>query len=72
MPEHFIDCSESIVLDCQCGEKVILLGKEDDWDSREAIFRCYCGENLTLDDRIDLEALNIKELVRDLRATYSR
>ena len=70
MPEHFIDCSESIVLDCRCGEKLILLGKEDDWRSRNAIFRCHCGESLTLDDRIDEEALKIKELVRDLRATY--
>jgi hypothetical protein len=70
MAGHFIDCSEIIVLDCRCGEKLILLG-EDDWRSRSAIFRCYCGENLTLDERIDEEALEIKELVRNLRATYS-
>ena len=69
MPEHFIDCSERIVLDCRCGQKLILLGKEDDWEARDAIFRCYCGENLTLNDRLDLEALRIKELVHGPRAT---
>ncbi len=71
MAEHFIDCSESNVLVCRCGEKLVLLGKEDDWRSRSAIFRCHCGENLTLDDRIDEEALKIEELVRGLRATRS-
>jgi len=55
--EHFIDCSESIVLNCRCGEKLILFGKEDDWRSRNAIFRCCCGENLTLEERTDEEAL---------------
>lgn len=71
MAEHFIDCTESIVLDCRCGEKLILLGREDDWRSRNAIFRCHCGEKLTLEDRIGEEALKIKELLRNLEATRS-
>jgi hypothetical protein len=54
--EHFIDCSETIVLDCRCGDQLILLGEEDDWRSRNAIFQCHCGEKLTLDDRISEEA----------------
>jgi hypothetical protein len=72
VPEHyFIDCSKSIVLDCRhCGEKLILLGEEADWRSRNAIFRCHCGEKLTLDDRIDEEALKIKEFVRNLGTAY--
>jgi hypothetical protein len=68
--EHFIDCLERIVLDCLCGEKLILLGKEGDWRSRNAIFGCYRGQHLTLDNRIDEEALKIKELVRNLRTNH--
>ena len=71
MPEHFIDCSESLVLGCHCGERLILLGEEGDWRSRNAIFRCHCGEKLTIDDRIGEEALKIKELLRNLEATHS-
>ena len=71
MAEHFLDCSESIVLNCRCGEELILLGRADDWRSRNAIFRCCCGENLTLEERTDEEALRIKELVRSLRTTPS-
>lgn len=56
MKEHFIDCSETVILDCSCGDKLILLGREDDWRSRNAIFQCHCGEKLTLDDRISEEA----------------
>jgi hypothetical protein len=70
VPEHFIDCSESIVLDCLCGEKLILLGEEGDWRSRNAIFRYHCGEKLTLEDRIGEEVLKIKELLRNLEATH--
>ena len=28
---HEIDCSRSIVIDCRCGEKLILLGHRSDW-----------------------------------------
>ena len=70
MAGHFIDCSESIVLDCRCAEKLILLGKEADWRLRNAIFRCCCGENLPLNDRMDEEAIRIEELVRNLRVTH--
>jgi hypothetical protein len=49
--------SGQIVLECKCGEKLVLLGSEDDWRSRHAIFKCECGQNLTLDHRVDEEAL---------------
>jgi len=68
---HFIDCIESVVLDCRCGEKLILLGRETVWRLRNAIFRCCCEENLTLDERTDEEAIRIEELVRNLRVTHS-
>lgn len=50
-------CSEEMVLECSCGEQIILLGTEDDWRSRRAIFKCTCGQRITLDDHVDEEAL---------------
>jgi hypothetical protein len=45
---------ERIVLICEeCGERLVLLGLEDDWRSRGAIFRCECGERLSLDGGIE-------------------
>ena len=45
-PEHFITCSKSIVLECRCGEKLILLGREG-----HTIFTCGgCGTELSLAD----------------------
>jgi hypothetical protein len=42
--------SEQIVLMCEeCGEKLIILGPEEDWRSRCAIFVCECRHKLTLD-----------------------
>ena len=48
--------SEQIVLTCEeCQEKLVLLGPEEDWRSRRAIFMCECGHKLTLDGRTDEE-----------------
>ncbi len=50
--------SEQIVLRCErCGEKTVLLGPEEDWRSRHPVFRCECGQRLTLDGRADDEVL---------------
>ena len=50
--------SEQIVLRCECcGEKTVLLGPEEDWRSRHPVFRCECGQRLTLDGRADEEVL---------------
>ncbi len=57
--ERFVDYSERIVLGCGCGERVVLLGFEEDWRSRRAVFKCECGQKLTLDDRVDEGALAI-------------
>lgn len=67
MRERVVGCSESMVLYCPCGEKLVLLGGADDWRSRNAIFRCHCGEKLTLDDRMDEEA----ELVQNLGGVHN-
>ncbi len=39
---------QNFVLECVCSEKLIVLGREEEWHSRNPIFRCECGENLTL------------------------
>lgn len=50
--------SKQIVLTCaECGEKMVLLGTDEDWRSRRAIFRCECGQKLDLDGRVDDEVL---------------
>jgi hypothetical protein len=41
-------CSERIVIECGCGEKMVIVGREDDWRSRNPVFRCECGEKFTL------------------------
>jgi len=45
---------------------VILLGLEDDWCSERNVFECECGEQLTLADRSDEEALAVRELLRGI------
>ncbi len=49
-----IEASERIVLECGCGERLVLLGREDDWyaEGRDA-FECVCGEKLTLANRVE-------------------
>jgi len=50
--EHFVTCSKSIVLECRCGEKLLLLGRQADWrKERRTVFACGgCGEKLSLGD----------------------
>jgi hypothetical protein len=42
--------TESLVLDCSCGEKLIILGRLEDWLARDPVFRCVCGGGLTFSD----------------------
>ena len=67
MSERTIDTSGQIVLECSgCGERVILLGHEDDW-SREHrnAFECSgCTKTVTLADRVDGTAYAMKSLLR--------
>ena len=77
--DRFVLCSERIVLECECGERLILLGLEDDWYSElRTTFECECGEHLTLADRLDEGGLTlvdgsdevdlgVRELLRSLR-----
>jgi hypothetical protein len=77
--ERFVLCSERIVLECECGERLVLLGLEEDWYSElRTLFECDCGGKLTLADRLDEEGLTlvdssdadesgVRELLRSLR-----
>ena len=57
-PVRFVPCSKSIVLECECGERLVLLGREEDWHREgRTTFECECGKILTLDDRIEEGAL---------------
>jgi hypothetical protein len=43
-----IEASERIVLECGCGERLVLLGREDDWYAEgRGAFECGCGEELS-------------------------
>jgi len=65
---HYVPCSGRIVLECGCGEKLVLLGLEDDWYSERTAFECECGEELILADRADEEANSAEELLNSLEA----
>ncbi len=57
-PERFVACSSRIVIQCECGERLVLLGREEDWHSEgRTAFECECGKKLTLDtDRVEVLA----------------
>ena len=69
LQERILECSGQIVLGCGCGEKLILLGLEEDWRSELAppTFECHCGQGLTLDAveaGLSEEVLEIVKLLR--------
>ena len=49
-----LELSGRIILGCKaCGERVVLLGREDDWYSEGlSSFACECGTKLTLADGV--------------------
>jgi hypothetical protein len=54
MKERVIECSERMILECPCGERLVLLGRAVDWYSENRIaFDCECGEKLTFADRLE-------------------
>ena len=62
----FLDPLGRVVLECVCGEKLVLLGQEQDWREEGCmIFWCECRRELTLtEDRVSERALAIGELLR--------
>jgi hypothetical protein len=76
--ERFIECSGRIVLECnECGEALVLLGREEDWRSERMFFECDCGQRLTLMNRLDAGVLTpeedraARELLRSLETLDS-
>ncbi len=67
--ERFVAFSERIVLGCErCGEKLVLLGLEDDWRAEgHDVFECGCGAALSFADRADEEAMLVKNLLRTVK-----
>ena len=56
MQMRTIQCSGQIILSCQCGERVVLIGRPVDWYDEEWLeFTCECGRILTLSDRMQVE-----------------
>jgi hypothetical protein len=61
-----IEPSGRIVLGCGCGERLILLGREEDWYAEgRSTFECECGRELTLADRVG-ESPGLADLFRGL------
>ena len=66
--ERFVTSSGRIILECNCGERLILLGHEDDWRSEPTVFRCECGQSLTLaGNRLVEGALGLEKLLGSFR-----
>ncbi len=61
--EQSVECSGRIDLECECGERLVLLGLEEDWQGEQAEFGCQCGRSLTLADRADDEVRAVKKLI---------
>ena len=66
LEERFVAFSERIILGCErCGEKLVLLGLEDDWRAAEqTAFECECGEELSFANRTDEEAMLVRRLLQ--------
>ena len=53
MREQVVECADRIILSCQCGERIVLLGRAVDWYEEERLeFSCDCGSILTLTDQL--------------------
>jgi hypothetical protein len=45
--EQVIECQDSITLACECGERIILLGRAVDWYEEDRLeFSCECARDL--------------------------
>ena len=63
--ERIVECSGRSILECGCGERLILLGLKEDWLSEQRTnFECLCGQSLTLADRLNEEVLEFRRVMR--------
>ncbi len=69
--DHTVPCSARIVLDCGCGERLLLLGLEEDWRSEQRTqFECSCGKGLTFSDRLNEGVLEFRRLTHSARGVH--
>ena len=69
--EHTLESSGRIILECGCGERLILLGLEEDWRSEQRTeFECSCGKGLNLSDRLNEDVLAFRQLLRGARGAH--
>ena len=63
---RFLERSGRVVYECLCGEKLVLLGREQDCQEEGCtLFHCECGRELTpAEDRADEGALAIRKVLR--------
>ena len=56
-----------MTLECRCGERLILLGLQEDWLSEQRkLFECQCGQSLTLADRLDEDVVQeFKQIMQE-------
>lgn len=53
MKERVIECQDRIILTCQCGERIVLLGRTVDWYEENRLeFTCECGWILSIGDHL--------------------
>ena len=67
-----VPCSARIILECGCGEQLILLGLEEDWRSEQRTeFDCSCGKGLTISiNRLNEDVLTFRQLIRGAREIH--
>jgi hypothetical protein len=65
-PDNTVDYSGRTVLECGCGERLILLGLKENWLSEQrTYFECQCGQRLTWANRLDEDVvLEFKQIMR--------
>ncbi len=63
--DHTVECSGRITLECGCGERLVLIGLEEDWRSEQRTgFECSCGKGLILSNRLREEVFEFGRLIR--------
>lgn len=72
--DNTVECSGHTVLECGCGEQMILLGLKEDWLSEQQTnFECQCGQILPLADRLDEDVVQeFRQIMRGAFRTPGR
>ncbi len=63
--DYTIECSGRITLECGCGERLVLIGLDEDWRSKQRTdFHCPCDKGLTLSNRLREDVFEFGRLMR--------